>query len=316
MIVTLTPNPSLDQTLEVDRLDRGSVLRARGTRVEPGGKGVNVARALLANGSPVRAVLPIGGPEGDHLAALLEALGLDVRTVPIAAPIRSNVSVVEPNGTVTKINAPGPRLVDDESDSLRKATVAALDGAKWVAACGSLPPGVPVDLYASLVREVHDAGVLVAVDTSGAPLMEVVAAEPDLIKPNAPELAAVSERRLTTFGDVVVAAEELRQRGVRAVLVTLGRDGAVLVDDDGAVHAETPPVTPRSNVGAGDATLAGFLAAGGAGSEALTQAVAWGAAATILPGTAMPGPRDTDLARVRIDHVDHDRSLSETGGSR
>lgn len=316
MIVTVTPNPSLDRTFEVDQLDRGSVLRARTTRVEPGGKGVNVARALLANGYPVRAVLPIGGPEGDHLAALLDALGLDVRTVPVAAPIRSNVSVVEPNGTVTKINAPGPRLVTDESDSLKKATVAALDGAKWVAACGSLPPGAPLELYASLVRDVHDAGVLVAVDSSGAPLAEVVAAGPDLIKPNVLELTAVTERELTTFGDVVAAAQELRRRGVGAALVTLGRDGAVLVDDDGAVHAETPPVTPRSNVGAGDATLAGFLGAGGAGVQALTQAVAWGAAAAGLPGTEMPGPRDADLGRVQIHDVDNDRELSEVGGDR
>jgi 1-phosphofructokinase len=316
VIVTLTPNPSLDRTLELDRLDRGSVLRARKTRVEPGGKGVNVARALLANGHPVRAVLPVGGPEGDHLAALLDALGLDVRTVPIAAPIRSNVSLVEPNGTVTKINAPGPRLQEDESDSLKKATVAALDGARWVAACGSLPPGASVDLYASLVRDVHDAGVVVALDTSGAPLAEAVAAGPDLIKPNAHELAAVAQRRLATFGDVVAAAGELRRRGGRAVLVTLGRDGAVLVDDDGAVHAETPPLIPRSNVGAGDATLAGFLGADGAGRDALRRAVAWGAAAAGLPGTAMPGPDDIDTARVRIHEVDHDRRLSETGGGR
>jgi 1-phosphofructokinase len=316
VIVTVTPNPSLDRTLEVDRVDRGRVLRAGEARVEAGGKGVNVARALLANGYPACAVVPIGGAEGDHLAALLNDLGLDVRSVPISAPIRSNVSLVEPNGTVTKINAPGPRLVNDEPDALRKATVAALDGTEWVAACGSLPPGAPVDLYASLVGDVHEAGVLVALDSSGAPLEAAISTRPDVVKPNAHELAALVERELRTMGDVVAAADELRGKGARAVLVSLGCDGAVLVDDRGAVHAETPPVTPRSNVGAGDATLAGFLSAGGAGIEALQRAVAWGAAAAGLPGTAMPGPNDVDIAAVRIHDVDPDRTLTESGGNR
>jgi len=316
MIVTVTPNPSLDRTLEVDRLDRGRVLRAGESRVEAGGKGVNVARALLANGHSVRAVLPIGGAEGDHLAELLDELGLDVRSVPITAPIRSNVSLVEPNGTVTKINAPGPHLVNDEPDALKKATVAALDGTEWVAACGSLPPGAPLDLYASLVRDVHETGVLIAVDSSGAPLEAAITAGPDVVKPNAHELAALVRREVRTIGDVVAAADELRGKGARAVLVSLGCDGAVLVDDRGAAHAETPPVTPRSNVGAGDATLAGFLSAGGAGTEALQRAVAWGAAATGLPGTAMPGPNDVDITAVRIHDVDLDRTLTEAGGNR
>lgn len=316
MIVTLTPNPSLDRTLELDRLMRGAVLRARETRVEAGGKGVNVARALLANAHAARAVLPVGGAEGDHLVSLLERLGVDIRSVPIAAPIRTNVSLVEPDGTVTKINAPGPRLIDDEPDALRKSTVASLDGATWVAACGSLPPGAPVDLYAALIRDVHDEGVSVAVDTSGAPLAAAISAAPDVIKPNAEELAAVVGRELGSFGDVVTAAGELRDRGVERVLVSLGRDGAVLVDDAGAVHAETPPLIPRSNVGAGDATLAGFLAAGGKGAEALRSAVAWGAAAVGLPGTAMPGPDNVDITAVRIRDIDHQRPLHESGGER
>lgn len=313
MIVTVTPNPSLDRTLEIDRLDRGRVLRAGESRVEAGGKGVNVARALLANDHSARAVLPIGGAEGDHLAALLDELGLDVRSVPISAPIRSNVSLVEPNGTVTKINAPGPQLVNDEPDALRKATVAALDGTEWVAACGSLPPGAPLDLYASLVRDVHEAGALIALDSSG-PLEAAISAGPDVLKPNAHELAGLVGRELRTIGDVVAAADELRGKGARAVLVSLGRDGAVLVDEHGAAHAETPPLTPRSNVGAGDATLAGFLSAGGAGTEALQRAVAWGAAAAGLPGTAMPGPNDVDITAVRIHDVDQYRTLTESGG--
>ena len=307
MIVTLTPNPSLDRTLEIDDLARGAVVRSRSGGAEPGGKGVNVARALLNNRHTTRAVLPVGGPEGEHIAALLKALGLETSLVPIGAAIRTNISLVEPDGTVTKINAPGPRLTADEMDSLHKATVASLDGAGWVAACGALPPGAPADLYARLTRDVHAAGVRIAVDTSGAPLAAVVEAEPDVVKPNAEELAALVGRQLATVGDVVAAAHEIRGTGVGSVLVSLGRHGALLIDGHGAVHAETPPLTPKSNVGAGDAALAGFLAAGGSGAEALRTAVAWGAAAVRLPGTAMPHPESIDMAAVHINDIDPHR---------
>lgn len=315
MIVTLTPNPSLDRTLEIDTLVRGSVLRAGVARAEPGGKGVNVARALAANGRSARALLPLGGAEGDHLALLLGELGLDVYPVPIAAPTRTNVSLVEPNGTVTKINAPGPTLTPAELDALHKSAIAALEGASWLAACGSLPPGAPVDLFAAIARAARDAGVRVAVDTAGDPLEAAIAAGVDVIKPNVEELSAAVGLDLVTMRDVAEAAGVLRSRGARSVLVSMGRDGAILVDDAGAIHAESSPVTPRSNVGAGDATLAGYLAAGGSSPESLLQAVAWGTGAVGLPGTAMPGPADLDMGAVRVKEIDHDRKLDEPGGS-
>lgn len=310
-VVTVTFNPSLDRTLEIDTLERGQVNRATGSRVDPGGKGVNVARALAANGIHAVAVLPIGGAEGQHLAAMIEDLGITTEPVSIREPVRTNISLVEPGGTVTKINAAGPHLQPAELEALLDAVLVATDGAEWGAACGSLPPGAPDDTYAQLTKQIQSRGGRIAVDTSGAPLMAAVAAGPDLVKPNAHELAAVVERELATFGDVIEAAEEVHGRGVAAVLVSLGADGAILLDATGAVHADTPPLTPRSNVGAGDATLAGFLAAGGAGAEALRQAVAWGAAAVRLPGTSMPGPSDIDLDEVRLHDIDRDRPLSE-----
>lgn len=309
-IATVTLNPSLDRTLELDVLHRGVVNRATSSQVEPGGKGVNVARVLVANGVDARAVLPVGGPEGDHLAALIRELGIGTELVGIADPIRTNITLVEPDATVTKVNAPGPHLRPAELEAITDAVVSGAERAEWVAACGSLPPGVPDDAYAELTELVQQRGGRVAVDTSGVPLGAAAAAGPDVIKPNALELAAVVERELKTFGEVVSAADELRELGVGAVVVSLGADGAVLVDAAGAVHADTPPLTPRSDVGAGDATLAGFLAAGGAGPEALRQAVAWGAAAVRLPGTAMPRPQDIDLDQVRLHDIDPDRPLS------
>jgi 1-phosphofructokinase len=308
-VVTVTPNPSLDRTLEVEALTRGEVLRAGATHVDAGGKGVNVSRALVANGHPSRAVLPLGGFEGEQLASLLNDLGIEVVVVHIAEPIRLNVTIVEPDGSVTKLNAPGPAVSDSEIRALLDGTVRAAQDAAWVAACGSLPPGAPEDLYARLVTAIRNVGVRVAVDTSGAALEAVLASGPDLVKPNQDELAAVSGTPVETLGDVIAGAEKLRSHGVRSVLVSLGPDGAVLVEDAGAVHAETPAIVPRSTVGAGDALLAGFLSAGGQGPEALTEGVAWGAAACRLPGTALPGPDDLDRSGVEVRAVDPARRL-------
>jgi 1-phosphofructokinase len=309
MIVTVTPNPSLDRTLEVEALDRGEVVRAYADRSDPGGKGVNVSRALVANGHPSRAVLPLGGADGELLASLLKDLGIEVAAVPIADAIRSNVTVVEPDGTVTKLNAPGPRLSDIEVEALLERAVAEADGAAWVVASGSLAPGTPDDLYARLAAAVRPIGVRVAVDTSGPALERVLVARPDVLKPNEEELSEVTGVIPETLGDVVLAANELRSKGVGTVLVSLGPSGAVLVADGQAFHAESGVIVPRSTVGAGDALLAGFLAAGGEGPEALAEGVAWGAAACVLPGTAVPGPGDLQRDLVQTHPVDPERPL-------
>lgn len=302
MIVTVTPNPSLDRTLEVAELVRGEVLRADARRVEPGGKGINVARALHASGHSVRAVLPSGGHEGDHLVALLAAAGLDPVVVPVDGAVRENVAIVEPDGTVTKVNEPGPQFDAAATEALLAATAAAAADARWVVGSGSLPPGAPEGLYADLVRRVRDAGGRVAIDTSGDALAAAVDAGPDLVKPNHDELAAVTGVAVRTFGDVVAAARTLLDRGVGTALVSLGADGALLVDRHGVVHAERAVDTPRSSVGAGDATLAGYLTAADADrATALRTAVAFGAAAVSLPGSQMPGPQDVQPELVVVD---------------
>jgi 1-phosphofructokinase len=326
VIVTLTPNPSLDRTLEVAELHRGAVHRATSVRVDPGGKGINVARALAANGVAARAVVPAGGHEGDHLLDTLVALDLDVVAVPTSGVVRTNISVVEPDGGVTKINAPGQPLSGAETTALVEAVVAAAAEATWVAGCGSLPPGTDERFYADLVRRGHEAGARVAIDASGAALTASLAAGPDLLKPNADELAEAVGRPILTVGDVLEAAAELRDRGARTVVVSLGGDGAVLATSDGAWHATTPPITPRSAVGAGDSLVAGLLAASappgtelsadGLGPAALRHGVAYGTAAALLPGTQLPGPRDLDLDGVDVRPAEPDHPLREPGGQR
>lgn len=303
MIVTLTANPSVDRTIEVAALRPGTVIRARASMVDAGGKGVNVARALAANGRKAKAVLPSGGAEGAQLEALLAGSGLDLRTVRIAGSIRANVTVVEADGTTTKLNEPGPRLSPAELDALAAALCDAAAPADWAVLSGSLSPGAPAGWYAGIIGRLRGSGPRIAVDSSGAPLARAITAYPDLVKPNREELAELAGRPIETIADVVGAARVLAGDGVHTVLTSLGPAGAVLVRGDAAWHATAAAIEPRSTVGAGDALLAGYLAAvaAGAGSpDALAEAVAWGSAAAALPGSGMPGPGDISRAGIRV----------------
>jgi 1-phosphofructokinase len=310
VILTLTLNPSLDRTIEIASLARGTVIRAATAHLDPGGKGVNVCRALLANQVRSCAVVPYGGAEGSQLVSLLSQEGIQMITVPVAGPTRSNVTLAEPDGTITKINEPGTALSAAELDAVADAVLSAAESADWVVASGSLPPGVPVDLYAQLCRRFTKAGINVAVDTSGPALVSAVTSAPALVKPNREELAEATGASLVSLGDAIDAAGKLRAMGARSVLASLGPDGAILVEDGRAWHGECPVHEPRSTVGAGDAMLAGFLAAGAQGEAALVEALAWASAAVALPGSRMPSPADIRRDSVRIIEPDPTKPLT------
>ncbi|MCX4650448.1 1-phosphofructokinase [Streptomyces microflavus] len=312
MILTVTPNPSLDRTYELPELVRGTVLRATADRVDPGGKGVNVSRAVAAAGHRTVAVAPMGGPEGALLARLLGEHGIEAAGVPVTGSTRINITLVEPDSTLTKINAAGPELSAAEAEDVLEAVRTRAAAADWIACCGSLPRGLPPQWYAELVARSHRAGTRIALDTSGPALTAALREGPDVIKPNAQELAEAVGRPLATVGDALKAAEELRARGARSVLASLGADGQLLVEASGAYFATARVETVRSNVGAGDASLAGFLTAGGQGPEALASAVAHGAAAVQLAGSLMPTPADLDRSAVVVSaDVPLDRPLTE-----
>lgn len=313
MIVALTPNPSVDRTVEVDALVRGVVARARGNRVDPGGKGVNIVGALVAHGHDAIAVLPSGGWEGVQLNKLLEEEGITSVQVPIAGSTRANISVSEPDGTVTKFNEPGPRLSPGEIEALIQATADAAVGAPWVVGCGSLPPGPADDFYALVIDRLARSDTKVAIDTSGPALLKSLSSGPDVIKPNLEELSEAANVEISTLGDALCAARTLQDQGVATLIASLGSDGALYVDENCAVHAEALVGKPRSAVGAGDALLAGFLAHGGHGIEAFAHGVSWAAAAVRLPGTRTPGPDDVDLSIVRVhDNIEEGRLLGRT----
>ncbi|WP_104193099.1 1-phosphofructokinase family hexose kinase [Cryobacterium sp. Y82] len=311
MIVTLTPNPSFDRTIELaGPLARGEVQRALAAHGEPGGKGVNICRALAASGIASLAILP-GDPDDPVLLALANH-GVPHVGLPIDAPLRSNVAITEPDGTTTKVNEPGPALSLQRQRALIDLVLEQSVGASWLVLAGSVPPGVPDDFYAQIIREVRarlgSRAPKVAVDSSGGPLAAAALAHPDLLKPNGEELAELSGLfdgdTLEADTDLVVdAARILIAGGVGAVLATLGSKGAVLVTANGSWLATTPPMRAVSTVGAGDSALAGYLLQSNLGASAvdcLRQAAAHGAAAASLPGSTVPALHQTNPRAVTV----------------
>ena len=306
MIVTVTPNPSIDRTIRLERLVPGGLNRAHSATSEAAGKGVNVSYALATEGIETTAVLPLAAQSAVQYLGLL-ADAVPVAAVPIAGAMRVNVSIIESDGTVTKVNEPGPPLAPADADAIVSAAASA-SRAGWIVGCGSLPPGAPRDFYGRLAR-LSTPDRRVAVDSSGDALAAAVAAGIALMKPNRHELQELVGRPLVTLGDVIEASRELIAQGCGAMLVSLGADGALYVDAVTVAHAEAGLADAANPVGAGDALLAGFLAAG-ARVEALPVAVAWAVAAVRSPGTRMRAVTEADRAAVVVhERIDRSRRL-------
>lgn len=314
MIVTVTVNPSLDRTVDLDGpLLVGAVQSAAGTRDDAGGKGVNVARVVAASGVETLAVLPLAGD--DPYAEVLARTGLPIRRVGLTGHARVNLTLAAPDGITTKINLPGVTRTAQDGERLSDEIVAAARGARWLVLAGSVPPGLGDDFYARVISAVRAAGDAprIAVDTSGPALAAVVAgARPDLIKPNEDELAELVGVALDADADLVSVvhdrARQLVPQAVGAALVTLGAAGAVLVTADGAWHAIPPPTRVRSTVGAGDSSLAGYLLADVSGAdpaERVRCGIRYGSAAASLPGTQAPTPADLPTGDVPVRSLTH-----------
>lgn len=302
MIITFTPNPSVDRAFDVAALELGEINRASAVHTDAGGKGINVSRGLTTHSIDTTAVFPFGGADGELLANMLKVGGISTVPVEVPGETRTNITVVDERGATTKINAPGPQLSDDILGNLLDAIRATANPGDTIVGAGSLPAGAPHDTYVRVAEVAREVGAHLVLDTSGEPLRHAVnAGGLALIKPNEDELGELVGRELTTVGEVVEAARQVISQGTTTVLVSLGGHGALLVTEATTWWAGGPVLVPASTVGAGDMTLAGYISATGKQPhERLRTAVAWGRAAVLLPGTAVPTPRDIDEEAVRL----------------
>ncbi len=290
MIYTLTCNPALDCTVRLGDLQQGEINFVDGCALTPGGKGVNVSRILTALGVENTALGFVAGGNGGMLESALQKMGLTTAFIHLdEGQTRINVKLY--GDTETELNAPGPIVPVEAVERLERQLRGAVTAADAVCLCGSLAPGMPVDTYGRLMAQLHGLGIThTVVDTTGAALLAALPERPWLIKPNREELAALVEQELPTLESVIAAAESLMERGAQHVLVSMGGDGAVLCTADGGrLYQPTPDGEVVGTVGAGDSTVAGFVAGysrTGHADEALRLGVACGSATAFAEGLA------------------------------
>jgi fructose-1-phosphate kinase PfkB-like protein len=331
-VVTVTVNPAVDVFVPVELLQPGSLHRVSGMVQQPGGKGINVAKALRAFGVPVVATGFLGGNRGRWMREALRKAGLVEAFVEIDGETRVNIKITERSGRLTELNAAGPALVDAdwaaleariealtetatgaEEGTVTSGSVRAGDAAlepAVLALCGNLPPAAPADWYRRQIERAKRRGVPTVLDASGLALREGIKAGPHLIKPNLRELADLIGTPLPAPEAALRAARAvMEEHGVGAVVVSMGGDGLVAAVGETAWRVEVPHVTVVSAVGAGDTVVAGLLHALRAGldwPESLRFAAAAGTAAVRNGGNQQPDPSEIAnlLPQVRVERME------------
>jgi len=308
MIYTLTANPSLDRTFVVPHLKVGEYNRGQVTKLDPGGKGINVSRNLREMGVDSIIVGYFGGSTGQALVDKLQKHGFTVEALPVTGETRSNITLIESdNGRWTKLNEYGPEISPQMAEAL-------LDFARehtqtediWVLS-GSLPPGLPADFYAQLITIIKERGGLTYLDSSGPALMHGCRAAPYLVKANRVEAQTVLGRTLDTRESCYLALRDFLNMGISMAVISLGADGAVLGTAKETVAGRPPSVTVKNPVGAGDAMLAALVVAhlrGWSPDQAACYAIAAGTASAMQEGTATAKPAQIKelLPYVELQH--------------
>ncbi len=257
-ILCVSLNPAIDRRIRLPHFHAGQVNRARIVDPAAGGKAAHVAYAAAALGADVRWLALLGGPEGENCRAGIEARGITPLGVPIAARTRTNLELIdETTGQITEVLEPGPAILDAELSAFREKFEHEIRSRPIVVLSGSLPQRVPNSFYADLTAAAKRAHCPVLLDTSGESLAASLAAAPDVIKPNRQEAAALLNRKLHSHAEAFEAASELRRRGPKTVILSLGAEGAIVVEDR-ALIGKAPKVEAISTVGSGDSFLAGW----------------------------------------------------------
>jgi 6-phosphofructokinase 2 len=298
-IVTLTLNPTVDTSTSVGQVIPDRKLRCGPPRYEPGGGGINVARAIRNLGGTARAVFPAGGLYGKLLAELLAGEEIRHTAVQIAGNTRDNLIVLEESSNRQyRFGMPGARLAGDEVRQCLEACFDQDDAPGYLVVSGSVPPGMDLQVFGELSESASSRGSRLVVDTSGEALRYAADRGAFLLKPNYRELGELTGEEMRTEEQPEAVARSIVDKGkVDVLVVSLGSAGALLVTREGVEHFISPTVPIRSRVGAGDSMVAGIvlsLAQGRTVTEAVRFGVAAGAAAVMTPGTELCRREDTE----------------------
>lgn len=301
MVYTLTLNPALDYTVFVDNLECGKVNRTHTAQISYGGKGINVSAVLSRLGTDNVSLGFFGGFTGDKLLSLLQSDGIKYDFIPLkSGDTRINVKIE--SDCETDINAQGPDFAKEDIDKLF-SKLETLGKNDILCLCGSLPKSAGLNFYAEIMEKLSKKGVSFVVDVSGEALLNTLPFSPLLIKPNKEELENTLKVKLNGLYEIAECAKKLNTLGAKNVLVSLGKDGAMLVNENGIYSAKAPKGRVFGCVGAGDSAVAGFIHAkldGKCDEECLKYSVACGSATAFSKGLLTKESVDAVLSSVTV----------------
>ncbi|MCP3741536.1 1-phosphofructokinase [Rossellomorea sp. BNER] len=312
MITTITLNAALDTTYYLPSFTLGRTNRLKDLHVEPGGKGINVAKVLYSLGEKIIAGGFVGGSNGMKITELLEERNIPHEFVNIQEDSRVCLTIInEEIKEETEILEQGPTITDEEWSTICDYVKKAATKSKIITLAGSLPKGVPVDGYSQLIEIIQQNGSKAILDTSGEPLRHGLNSGPFAVKPNEHELRQLINKEILTLTDAIDAGKNLLKKGVQYVCISLGGEGALLLNQEEVYHVKAPEIEVVNTIGCGDAMLAGL--ASGFDKELpieqiLSLATACGAANALQPYAGKVDLDDIehlrkDIEVFRLNHI-------------
>lgn len=257
MIVTVTMNPAIDKTVDIGKFERGDLNRIKRVEIDAGGKGINVSKTIRELGGESIATGFVGGTSGTIIKQVLTDLGLKTDFVEVKGETRTNLKVVEETGEVTELNEPGPEVSKEQLNDLLNRLEGYANPDTLFVLAGSIPAGIPTDIYRKITEQVHQKGAKVLLDADGVLFSESLKGKPDMLKPNRSELERyyqmdyrASEQELVSMG------EKLLDQGVSMAAISLGQMGAIFLTKGKRYRCPGLRVKAHSTVGAGDALVA------------------------------------------------------------
>lgn len=297
-VVTVTLNPALDKTVIIDKLQVGGLNRVQSMRMDPGGKGINVARVLNQFGVNVKAAGLIAGSQGQILQKYLAAAKISASFLTIPGETRTNLKIVDSSSNITtEINEAGFAVEKTEMNAFKDQLSEILNEASYLVLSGSLPPQVECSIYRELTEIAKSKGVNTILDADDEALFEGIQAAPFAIKPNIHELEKLAGHKMVDDQDIIRAARNILEKGIEIIIVSMGAQGAIIMDKKETYRVRTGPIVPRSTVGAGDSMVA-VLVYSLLHQHSLAETAQWVTAAGTVTASK-PGTQVCSLGEVK-----------------